>query len=215
MRTRANLRMRLRPVILLAFCVVAASPAVPQTKAAAGPAAARQLRFEVSDYRDPQGKRWIHLSCEFEYSYQARMEDIIVTLWDFPRAPKIFSRIESVRVLSDTGTVAVTDQRTAVRVLGLAFISNLVFRSTLTRRNPDSTTLSYETIKTDGSCLSAAGAWYLEEKSASSGPSTYARYSLESYVEPRFPGQAAIMRGFGAADVKKVMRELGQAMARG
>ncbi len=174
----------------------------------------RQLSFEVSDYRDAQGKRWIRLSCEFECAYREKMASVVATLWDFPASTKVFSRIEAVRVRSDDGARAVTEQRTGVRVLGLAFISNLVFLNTLTRPGPSAAVLSFETIETDDSCLSTKGAWYLEERSDASGPVTVARYVLDSYVEPRFPGQAVIMRSFGAGDIKMLMRELGAAMTR-
>ena len=54
----------------------------------------------------------------------------------------------------------------------------------------------------------------MEDRSDTSGPATYIRFTLDSYVEPRFPGQATIMRGFGAADIRKVIRELGQSILR-
>jgi hypothetical protein len=142
------------------------------------------------------------------------MEEVIAKLWDFTGSPRTFSRIEAVRLRSDTGTEAVTEQRTAVRVLGLAFISNLVFHNALARKGPAAATIRFETIETDGSCLSTEGAWDLEDRSDPAGPATYVTYSLDSFVEPRFPGQAAIMRAFGQGDIKRVMRELGQAIAR-
>lgn len=197
---------------VLGFC---AFPAMPRAQeAAAGYGVPRPLLFEVSDYRDAGGKHWIRLACDFECLYPRRMETIVSTLWDFEGSPKIFSRIEAVRVRSETGTTSVTEQRTAVRVLGLAFISELVFGNAIVRRGPGAATVSFETIETDGSCLSTKGAWELEERSGLPSPSTYVRFHFESYIEPRFPGQAAIMRGFGAGDIKRTMRELGQAMGR-
>jgi hypothetical protein len=181
---------------------------------ASGSGSARQLRFEVSDFKDPQAKRWIHLSCEFDYTYRESMENVITALWNFKDSPKTFSRVEAVRVRSDTGTMAVTEQRTGIRILGFAFISNLVLRNALVRRGPGAATFSYESIETDGSCLSTTGAWEMEDRTDSSGPATYIRFTLDSYVEPRFPGQATIMRGFGAADIRKVIRELGQSILR-
>jgi hypothetical protein len=196
----------------LASVAVEGGAQAPAISAAFG--APRQLRYEVTDYSDPEGKRWIRVSGVFECLYAARMDDLIAKLMDYADSPKVFSRIEAVRVRSDSGNESVTEQRTAVRILGLAFVSNLVFANTLVRRGPATATLGFETIETDGSCLSTKGAWDFEDRSGPGGPSTYVRYSLESYVEPRFPGQASIMRGFGAGDLKKLMRELVLAMGR-
>ena len=82
--------------------------------------AQRELAFEVGKYRAPDGKRWIRLFGEYESVYRAGMEDVIAALWDFESSPKTFSRIESTRLRSDTGTEAVIEQRTGVRVLGFA-----------------------------------------------------------------------------------------------
>jgi hypothetical protein len=203
-----------RAMLLIACCLLApiALPLAGESPANGG--SAQQLSFEVSDYRDDQGRRWIHLSSEFECLYDERMDDLIATLWNFPNAPKVFSRIETVRVLSRSPTSAVTEQRTAFRLFGFAFISNLIFNNVLVRRGTSGARVSFELIETDGSCLSTVGSWDLEDRSDLSGSATYARFSLESYVEPRFPGQAAIMRGFGAADMRRTMRELGLATKR-
>ena len=208
-------RIRYRAMRVLAYALVFFTLALPSAGEGTGNTGApRQRIFEVSDYIDSQGRRWIRLRSEFECSYRERMDDIVATLWDFPRSPKVFSRIEAVRLRYDTGTKAVTEQRTAVRVLGLAFISNLVFENTLVRSSPGAATVGFEMIETDGSCLSSKGGWALEDRSGPGGPATYATFHIESLVEPRFPGQAAIMRAFGAGDAKKAMRELGQATAR-
>jgi hypothetical protein len=209
MKTRYRATRRL--AVLLGLLALALSSV---SQVAGNTGVPRQKRFEVSDYSDSRGRRWIRLRSEFECSYREKMDDIVATLWDFPRSPKVFSRIEAVRLRFDTGTKAVTEQRTAVRVLGFAFISNLVFENTLTRPSPGAATVAFEMIETDGSCLSSKGGWTLEDRSGPGGPATYATFRIESLVEPRFPGQAAIMRAFGAADAKKAMRELGQATAR-
>jgi hypothetical protein len=201
--------MRVAAALALAVLAYGAWASPPEA-----PAAPRQLRLEVSDFRDEGGKRWIRVQGAFEYVYRASLDRVVAALWDFRSSPEVFSRIEAIRVRSDTGTQAVTEQRTAVRVLGLAFVSNLVFRNALARPGPRSAVVSFETIETDGSCLSARGAWELEEIGDPGSPSTRVIYSLESYIEPRFPGQAAIMRSFGAADFRKVMRELGLAIGR-
>jgi hypothetical protein len=200
-----------RAAVLLGLCLAAPAASAPGAPGAAAP---RQLRYDVSDYRDVGGKRWIRLNCDFECAYGENMEKVIATLWDFKSTPKVFSRIESVRLRSDTGTAAVTEQRLVVRVLGLAFVSDLVYGNALTRRGEKEATVGFAMIESDGSCLSTSGAWDMEDRSLPSVPSTYVRYSFETIIEPRFPGQAAIMRGFGAADVKSAMRELGLAMAR-
>jgi hypothetical protein len=200
--------------ILAVFLVLGAAIMPLAAQGHSSDAAPRQLGFEVSDYTDPHGKAWIHLSGEFECEYAESVQDIVSTLRDFAGTPRVFSRIEEVRVRSTAGTTVVTEQRSAVRVLGFAFVSNLVFRNELASSGSKAATVSFELIEGDGSCLATRGAWELVDRSVDMSPRTYARFRLESYVEPRFPGQAAIMRGFGAGDMKRTMRELGQATKR-
>jgi hypothetical protein len=197
--------------ILMGLCLLAASVWADSAKNM-GPIGTR--RFEVSDYRDGDGKRWIHLYCEFECSYREKMEDLIATLWDFPNSPKVFSNIDSVRVLSETDTTAVTEQRTGVRILGLSFVSRLVYKDSLVRKDSGAATMGFETIETDDSVLFSKGGWDLEDRSDSSGPATYAVYHIENYIDPRFPAESAILRDFGAPGFRKVMRELGVATAK-
>jgi hypothetical protein len=174
----------------------------------------RELSFDVAKYRAPDGKRWIRMSAVYESAYRASMEDIIAALWDFEDAPKTFSRIEAVRLRSDTGTEAVIEQRTGIRVLGFSYLSNLVFRERLKREGPRSAVIDFETIEVDDTTLSSGGSWTLEEVSDDSGPLTRVRYSLECCVEPKFAAQEFIMREFGGGDLRKLMRELGAATAR-
>jgi hypothetical protein len=174
----------------------------------------RELAFDVSRYRAPDGKRWIRFAATYETAYRAGMEDVVATLWDFENSPKAFSRIVSSRVRSDSGTEAITEQRTGVRVLGFSYLSDIVFRDVLTRPGPSSAIMEFEAVEVDPTTLSARGSWTLEEGSDAAGPLTYARYSMESYVEPRILAQEMIMRSFGGADMRKLLRELGDATAK-
>jgi len=197
--------------LVLALCALA-RPQGAQSAARQDPP--RQLAFEVSDFRDAQGKDWIHLSGEFECDYAEKMDAVLAILWDFPEAPRVFSRIEAVRVRSSSTTRAVTEQRSAVRLLGFAFISDLVFDNVLAKRGEGEASVSFELLESDGSCLSTSGNWELRDLSGPAGPRTNAKFTLDSYIQPRFPGQTAIMRGFGAEDMRKTMRELGEAIER-
>ena len=202
---------RRRRFALLLFVLAASALAA---EAPRGLRDSRMLSFKVSDYRDPGGRRWIRMSCECEGHFRESVDDLVATLWDFPRSPRVFSRIEAVRVRSEADGAAVTEQRSAVRVLGFAFVSNLVFSNRVSRDGPGDATVSFEMIETDGSCLSVKGCWTFEDDPGPEGRATLARYSIDSLVEPRFPGQETIMRIFGAADIGRLMRELGAAVAR-
>jgi hypothetical protein len=174
----------------------------------------RELAFDVAKYRSPDGKRWIRMHGVYETAYRASLEDVIATLWDFDESPRNFSRIEATRLRSDTGTVAVIEQRTGVRFLGFAYSSNLVVRDELKRGSPGSAVLEFEAIEVDATTLSSRGSWTLEESSDAAGPLTYARYALESCVAPKFLAQEMLMREFGGRDLRKLLRELGEATAR-
>jgi hypothetical protein len=173
----------------------------------------RQVSFNVCDYRDDKGKVWIHLSSEFEGAYRAKMDDLVAILWDFKDSPKTFPRIEEVRVRSDDGTTAVVEQRTGVHFLGLSYISNLVFRNVISR-DGKTAVFKFESIEVDDTTLSSSGSWFFEDRSDASGCTTYVRYTVDSFVAPHFPAQAAMMRRFGADDIRALFRQLGEAAAK-
>jgi hypothetical protein len=191
----------------------AAIPASREFPALVG--AERKLAFDVSKYRAPDGKKWIRLFCEYDSVYRATMDDVLGILWDFESSHEIFPRIEETRVrsISEDGSVAVTEQRTGVRILGFAYVSNLVFRNELLRDGPVAA-VEFEAIEVDDTTLSSKGRWTLVEDRDESGPLTYVRYSLDSCVEPKYPAQEWIMRNFGDGDMKKIIRELRKAVAR-
>jgi hypothetical protein len=213
-------------VVALLIAMVTAAFAAPESSAGRSdviPASSefpnlvgveRQVAFEVSKYKAPDGKRWIRLYSEYESVYRANMEDVIATLWDFEESPKIFSRILATHLRSNTGTVAVIEQKTGIRVLGFGYTSNLVFKDVLRRDEPGSVVLEFEAIEVDKTTLSSRGSWILMEGRDESGPLTYARYTLDSYVEPKYPAQEWIMRQFGDGDMKRVIRELYKATVR-
>jgi hypothetical protein len=175
--------------------------------------AQRQIQFTVSDYRDARGKAWIRVVGECEGVYRQKAEDVLATLWDFRSWPKTFPRIEAVKLRSDDGTTAVIEQRTEVRILSFAYVSDLVFREVLSRSGK-SAVVSFDKIQADEAMLSSKGSWTLEDRSDASGDLTYVRYYSESYMAPQYPAQAAIMRQLGPADLCALVRQLGEATSR-
>ena len=174
----------------------------------------RQIKYDVSDFTDAQGKHWIHVTASFAAAYPRSVDQVVNTLWDFAGSPKVFSRLESVKVRSNDGRTAVTEQRTAVRILGLAYISDIVLLNELERSNPSSALVKFRLIGTDGSCLATAGAWHVVQRSDTARTVADVEYDLDTIIEPRFPAQAAIMRGFGPGDMRHLLRELGDALAK-
>jgi hypothetical protein len=74
--------------------------------------------------------------------------------------------------------------------------------------------MNFETIEGDATTLSVKGSWFLEDRTEATRRITYVRYSCESYFARDFPAQAAIFRQVGAANVKALIRQLGEAAAR-
>jgi hypothetical protein len=173
---------------------------------------AKPLQFTVSEYHDANDKTWIRVYCEYEGYYRQKIDDVTATLWDFKAAPDNFKRIESVRMISDNGSTAIYEQRTGVHLMGLSYVSNIVFKETLAKSKKQ-TVLKFESIKVDDTTLSNKGSWTLEDRTDSSGCLTYARYTLETYVAARYPAQEALMREFGQADIYAIMQQLDDAVA--
>jgi hypothetical protein len=188
-------------------------PAFPEFPSLVG--VERKLAVNVSRYYSPDGKRWIRFYSAYDSVYRASIEDIVATLWDFEASPEVFSRIEETRVRSrsEDGTMAVTEQRTGIHVLGFTYTSNLAFRNEL-RRDGQETIVSFEAIEVDKSTLSSRGFWTLVESCDETGPLTYVRYFLDSYVEAKYPAQEWIMRQFGESDMRRIIRDLYKATAK-
>jgi len=166
----------------------------------------------VTRETDETGGRWLALRVEYETSIGAGIEEILAVLEDYEGSPSVFSRIESVKVRSRDGpSRAVTEQVSGVRVLGLALMSRMAFECQVERPAAGRARQSFKAIETDGGTKSCEGSWSLEE----AGPGlTRVLYRLDTWAEPRFPMQEAIMRSFGPGDIERTLRELGAAVER-
>lgn len=204
--------------IILAFSVAAetpapASPADLPTDPRGLIGAEVERRYEVTDFHDESGTRWIRLSSVFETAYRAPLESVLSVLWDFRRFPERFSRIESVRVRSESADSAVIEQRTAVRVLGINHVTELAYRMEIQRPPSGGAVVRFSSVEVDDSTRSSSGAWTLAEVADPSGPITVLRHEAETDVKPKYPSQAALMRRFGAKDLRHVLQEIGAALA--
>ncbi len=213
MQTAARVR-ALKLLLIALFSAAAGADLHSATKAKAAPFCAPpdMVRFDVLSERGPDKRTWIDFSAEVEAVFRCPVGPILETLWDFESSPGVFKRIESVKVRSDDGSVAVTEQKSAIRVLGFSFESSLVFENELIRTGGGSAVFMFKTIEVDAVTRSVTGSWYLEEFADSGGVATKVRYSMQSYVESTFLGQEWIIRSFGEGDVKNVVRELAAAV---
>lgn len=221
----AALRSRMASVLLIAPALFAASAAGAAPRASGQPlpvanrmsleeSAPRKIAYQVSRVRSPDGAAWIDMYADFETVYPCGIEEVVALLQDYEGTPKVFSRVESVTLRSKDGDTAVTEQVSAVRVFGFAFISKLSFRVSTEWKGPDRATVRFASIETDGSAYRSDGSWELETIEAGGTKSTYLRYRLDTWAAPRFPGQEGIMRAFGAGDFQRTLRELGAALRR-
>lgn len=208
-RSRA---LRSTACLLLLVAVCADLDARPRVKAVPFCAPPTMLRFSVQSERGSDKKTWIDMSAEVEAVYRCPIGPILETLWDFKSSPRVFKRIKSVTVRYDDGKVSVTEQKSAIRVLGLCFESNLVFENELVRGGEGSAVFMFKTIETDELTRSVTGSWVLEEFSDSYGVATRVRYSVQSNLESGFFGQDWIMRSFGEGDIKNIVLELADAV---
>ncbi len=169
------------------------------------------VRFDVLSERGSDKRTWIDMSAEVDAVFRCPVRPILEVLWDFESSPRVFKRIESVKVRSDDGRIAVTEQKSAIRALGLSVESSLVFENELIRNGDGSAAFMFRTIEVDEATRSVTGSWYLEEFADAEGVATRVRYSVQSNVESTFPGQEWIMRSFGEGDIEDMVRELASA----
>jgi hypothetical protein len=173
----------------------------------------RTIGFEVHSEKAADKRTWISFSAQIESVFRCPMAKIMETLWDFESSPKVFKRIESVRVRSDDGTVAVTEQKSVIRVLGVSYVSELVFENEQRKTGDTTAVFTFKAVEVDANTKSTAGSWRMEEFVDSSGTvSTRIVYTVESVVAATVPGQEFFIRSFGEGDIKNLMRELATAV---
>ncbi len=173
----------------------------------------RTLSYEARLVALADGSSWIRNGTEIRAVFAGRLEDLVALLCDYEGSPKVFPRIESVRVRSSEGGVAVTEQRSIVRILGFEYVSNLVFRNELKRASPTAASLTFTMIDGDGSCRSVEGGWDLESLESGGPQAVLVTYRCDMLVLPRYPLQLQIMQLFGKADYEHMVSELGSAFA--
>ena len=171
----------------------------------------RPLYFAVSK---DEASSAILLKARYETAIAAGLDEVIAVLRDFEKSPETFSRIDSIDLISNDGVEAITDQTTAIRVLGISYVSVARFRSRIDRLSPTEAFISFESIRTDSKLIKSTGSWRLRELLNGNSVLTHVDYRLETLVPARVIGQEFVMRSFGGADVARTLRELSAAVAR-
>jgi hypothetical protein len=175
----------------------------------------RELYFRADVSKSEDGARWIRMELEFEVTLRASSAFASDACWyGTERAAEIFSRVDSVRILSREPTLVISEQLTGVRILGLAFLAKGTYRNELRRDSPAKALVSWTLEETDGSVRGNTGYWYFEEVRGGADPLVYVRYQVVSEVEARFPGQLGIMRAFGPGDIKALLMQFAREVYR-
>ena len=206
-------RKALPVAIFLIFVPLAISALPSYERLAALMGRAEAISYSAKIVTLPDRTTWIRSDADIEAVFAGSLDDVMAILEDYENSPRVFSRIEQVRVRSSSADgITVTEQRSAVRIMGLAYVTNLVFRCENRRDGEDMATSTFRMIDGDGSTRSSEGGWSLEATAVDGVPAVYVRYRCSILVEPRFPMQLQIMQGFGKADFVKTVEELGAAM---
>ena len=125
-------------------------------------------------------------------------------------ASKVFSRIDWVRIVGTSPDGVITEQLSGVKAFGFKFYTTNRFRHWKSL-DGDYTILNFLQTESGSTMRNCAGAWSIADRSSPGAPLCYLHYSLAFDALDRFPGQEAVMRDFGQADVLRVLGELGAA----
>ncbi len=208
------------PCFVVACALILAAPGVSADPGAAKATKTRSffdpprtISFEIHSEKAADKRTWISFGAQIESVFRCPMERIMETLWDFESSPEVFKRIDSVRVRFNDGRVAVTEQKSVIRVLGISYVSELVFENEQRKTGDTTAVFTFKAVELDANTKSSAGSWYMEEFVDSSGTvSTRIVYTVESVVAATVPGQEFFIRNFGEGDIKNLVRELAVAV---
>ena len=167
----------------------------------------RMLSYEVKSGTE---SGWITLSASCESAYAASATTIEKILENYVGAPKIFSRIDWVRIVDRLPDGAITEQSSGIKAFGLKFYPVTRFHQ-WTSRDADYINMNFIQVASGGTLKNCYGAYSVADRSTADSPLCYFHYSISFEARLEFPGQEAIMRNFGAADIERVVTELGEA----
>ena len=175
----------------------------------------RKLAFEVEALGAGDSTEWIRLSGMFELVLRAPSSAVLDACWlGMDESARIYSRVESSRVLERSGDIVVGEQVAGVKVLGIEFLSRATFRNTLERLGEGRVRVSWTLVESDGSMRRSVGWWYFAEIRDGPEPFTYVAYFVDGEVERRYPGQAGLMRAFGSGDLERMVGEFSREVYR-
>jgi len=175
----------------------------------------RKLAFEVEALGAGDSTEWIRLSGMFELVLRAPSSAVLDACWlGMDESARIYSRVESSRVLERSGDIVVGEQVAGVKVLGIEFLSRATFRNTLERLGEGRVRVSWTLVDSDGSMRRSVGWWYFAEIRDGPEPFTYVAYFVDGEVEWRYPGQAGLMRAFGSGDLERMVGEFSREVYR-
>ena len=159
--------------------------------------------------RSEDGK-WIRLSAQAETAYPVDASTITGIVENYVGASKIFSRIGWVKIIGKAENGTITEQFSGVKAFGFKFYTTNRFRQ-WTSGEADYTVMHFLQIASGGTMRNCSGYWAVADRSTADRPMCYMDYSLSFEALDQFPGQEAVMRSFGEADVLRALEELGQA----
>lgn len=159
--------------------------------------------------RSEDGK-WIRLTAQAETAYPVGASTITEIIENYVGASKVFSRIGWVKIIDKLDNGAITEQFSGVKAFGFKFYTTNRFHQWTSDTN-DYTVMHFLQIASGGTMRNCSGYWAVADRSTPGEPLCYLDYSLSFEALDQFPGQEAVMRGFGEADVLRALKELGQA----
>lgn len=170
-------------------------------------------RYVATRVSLPDGSTWIQSEADIEGVFLGSIEDVIAVLKDYEAGSKVFSRVESVKVRSRGPDYAITEQKNAIKILGLSYEATIIFQTRLYRLSSRTAESHFVMVDSDGSTRSVEGGWRLEAVEVGGRSAYYVENYCTMLVAPRFPLQLQIMKSFGKSDYERTMRELGAAVA--
>ncbi|MEI6876484.1 MAG: hypothetical protein WCL50_15295 [Spirochaetota bacterium] len=118
-------------------------------------------------------------------------------------------RVGSVKVLSRSADLVLTEQRSGVKVLGIEFYATSLFANRMRHDDPESIRFDFDQMDSGGNVENCRGYWSITDFSSPGLKLSYVRYRVEFEALAQYPGQESIMRNLGAGDIERTMRELG------
>jgi hypothetical protein len=174
-------------------------------------------RLEITYPEVKDGASWIRSDTRFSGLFAVTPDQFRRVLTDFEKYPDFIPRLVATKVVWENAAAAKVTQRYEINILGYRYPTEYTLQLDMDySRLPESCTIAWNLIQSDGSVGGAQGRWQLDGVALADGsPGSRVTHSNVSLVKRDFPLQVQVMRMVAEKEMSTMIQKAyGEALRR-